>query len=562
VASDRFWSKDLTGNDKAGWQGTERLVPGRGTKAHILTDLPAPGAATTPAAAPPAQPAPPARPVKAERPKVECLVVLSETDQKTRTPLSNVVPDALELLKPISPRSFAEPVVKTATEAVGSVEAFLLAVRQLCKAEVVVFDVTHYEPAVMLLMGIRAVVRRGVTILSLGGPLSLDSIADLPFNIKDANLTSHAEGKEEDVQRLPSERLSRRIEMGLVQTGSLEYLDLPAYDAVRNLPATERQTIPKEECVLALVSFGRHYVDGNWKGALLPALTQNQKVLLLQNGGRDRRAQYGVVRSVDIDSPRLVSSAIYGFIRRAALCVVDWTDWRANVFFELGVRMAVGRGRTACLIDKAYLQTCRAVKGNEEKAAEFLRKKAPADANDQVERAVARLQATAGQCDKLVGLFGCHEYDAVPYNARKFQWVFEDGKDAEVITQCREAIREHLEVLAEPVSVPVHRELLQSALRFTADQSVAVSAVLYPENLALAGEARRAKRERLLASWDLLIRTYDEEAILTDERLTEDCEALIRHLTEDPPKDPQLGERLTKFATLIKRARQPGHPNT
>jgi hypothetical protein len=46
------------------------------------------------------------------------------------------------------------------------------------------------------------------------------------------------------------------------------------------------------------------------------------------------------VRMLDVHSPRLVGQALYEGIRWAQTCVVDWTGWRANVFFELGVRLA------------------------------------------------------------------------------------------------------------------------------------------------------------------------------------------------------------------------------
>jgi hypothetical protein len=34
-------------------------------------------------------------------------------------------------------------------------------------------------------------------------------------------------------------------------------------------------------------------------------------------------------------------SAVYAAIQKSELCLVDWTGWRPNVFFELGVRIAV-----------------------------------------------------------------------------------------------------------------------------------------------------------------------------------------------------------------------------
>ena len=40
-------------------------------------------------------------------------------------------------------------------------------------------------------------------------------------------------------------------------------------------------------------------------------------------------------------SPMLVGERLYDLARFADRCLVDWTKWRADVFFELGVRLAV-----------------------------------------------------------------------------------------------------------------------------------------------------------------------------------------------------------------------------
>src|ERR1039458_9676786 len=60
-----------------------------------------------------------------------------------------------------------------------------------------------------------------------------------------------------------------------------------------------------------------------------------------------------VVRILDITSPRLVGQALYEQIRWAETCIVDWTYWRANVFFELGVRLACFEIGPVCLLDEA-----------------------------------------------------------------------------------------------------------------------------------------------------------------------------------------------------------------
>jgi hypothetical protein len=57
-------------------------------------------------------------------------------------------------------------------------------------------------------------------------------------------------------------------------------------------------------------------------------------------------------RVIDDESPWLNSQRLFGAIRHATYCVVDWTEWRHNVFFELGVRLAVHPKGAICLIDE------------------------------------------------------------------------------------------------------------------------------------------------------------------------------------------------------------------
>src|SRR5262249_28178912 len=156
------------------------------------------------------------------------------------------------------------------------------------------------------------------------------------FNIKDANLVSHSEKQFRDTKRPPWRRIYERLKEGIKQMRSREYLDLPAFDAVRDLPPTERATLAPDECVLVLPAFREKYREDYWAKCLLPGLDFQQKMLRKQRNKPEDGAKYGIARSVDLDSPRLVSHAIYSFIRRSALCVADWTDWRPNVFFELG----------------------------------------------------------------------------------------------------------------------------------------------------------------------------------------------------------------------------------
>lgn len=53
----------------------------------------------------------------------------------------------------------------------------------------------------------------------------------------------------------------------------------------------------------------------------------------------DRTMQ--IMTTLDSSSPQLVDQRLYAAIRRTDVCVADWTGWRPNVFFEIGVRLAV-----------------------------------------------------------------------------------------------------------------------------------------------------------------------------------------------------------------------------
>ena len=48
-----------------------------------------------------------------------------------------------------------------------------------------------------------------------------------------------------------------------------------------------------------------------------------------------------LVSSLNSQSPQLVEQRLYAAIRCTKVCIADWTGWRPNVFFEIGVRLAV-----------------------------------------------------------------------------------------------------------------------------------------------------------------------------------------------------------------------------
>ena len=555
-ASVRFWEKALDTTDRRGWV-TEPIAANPPAVLLSPKDQPGrvggqPAEGTTSATQ--------GEGGKSTR-AARCLVVLSEANRSTGFKLETVAAVALENLENKESLLFAPIETVYATDATLSSTAFALVASNLCRVEVVIFDITNYEPSIMLLIGIRAVVRRGVSILSMGGgALLLDAIRELPFNIKDANLVSHAKEQQKEKNREPYRRLARRISYGMKQMDSLEYLDLPAYDAVRNLPVGERTAMPADECVLALVSFGRKYVDRNWETMLRPSLAERQD--LIQR--KDRRTEpYGIVRSVDIDSPRLVSHAIYSFIRRTFLCIADWTDLRPNVFFELGVRLAASQERTVCLIDKSHHQMCNDVASDPAQAARWVEETGLAKKGDEPVYAenVRRIQAIARQCLNLVRLLNCVEYNPEEMHEKTFDWIFDSRSSPQpeyrAIAECRKAIAESIDTDAEPVAVPVHRELLRSAQRFASHQTEAVSSVLFknPKSFQLASGA---SRDRMLAAWKCLTTVYSEQTILRDEILRDDCASIITYLSQDQhvKLDSKLFSQLQEFQKKINQARK------
>ena len=270
------------------------------------------------------------------------VVVLSGTQPPAHERLLQVARQARDRV----PRLALQPPLDVdARASVSSAEDLADVVRLLCRARVVVFDVTGFPPAVMLLLGIRAAVRRGVTILSIGGSYKLGDPLNLPFNLQDANIVSHSSGQEsvpDKARMAPIPLLAARIARGLEAVDSPFHFDLPVYEAVRRLPADRRGIRPADSGVLVLCPFNDTYVQLNWHQRLQPALENQLERLRAQLDPSDlAKDPLGVARSFELNSPQLVSRAIYEEMRRAQCCVVDLTHWRHTVLFELGVRLAV-----------------------------------------------------------------------------------------------------------------------------------------------------------------------------------------------------------------------------
>lgn len=215
-------------------------------------------------------------------------------------------------------------------DAVRDPRAFGCAIQSLCRAPVLIVDGSDVTPAMAFLLGLRSVVRRGVTILFRVGSMDVKAWEQLAFNLRELRIVE-----------LPSRSsvaaqgpLGLALEEGLRRYGRrpFHYADLPGFNALRNLGSHEEDTsikTPNEE-VLVLCPFERNYDHDLW-----PLI---QRALIDQfcpdtEPGPARRV-------IDLKSPETLERRLFEAIRRDADCIIDLTFRRPNVFFELGFRLA------------------------------------------------------------------------------------------------------------------------------------------------------------------------------------------------------------------------------
>jgi hypothetical protein len=236
-------------------------------------------------------------------------------------------------------------------DAFASAEALDRAVRALAEADLVVFDVTGFEPGVMLLVGVRSTCRRGLSVCSHGAKWKEgQQLENLPFNLQDLNLNSHTRSDTLVGSDPVVERFVRRIETGFAQLSKHpHYLDLPGYDSLRQLGSdyAASSTIPVTERILVLCSYDKDFRD-NWQFIAV----QLKSALWDKNKNIKPRIE----RIIDYGTPQLVLQGLYEQIRRTAACVVDWTQFSPSVFLELGARLAVSEWGAVQIIDERYLE--------------------------------------------------------------------------------------------------------------------------------------------------------------------------------------------------------------
>ena len=230
------------------------------------------------------------------------------------------------------------------TYAFESVDELGKRLRALCLADLAVFDVTAsdkgtFEAGIMTLLGARAVVRRGVTICSVDAALDMVFDYRLPYNLMFVNLSTH-----DDELVVGRKILQSKISNGFRELGeNPSYLDLPAFDAVRDLGSRLEayQPIPYDEGALYLGPFERAFQQKCFvplEQALIRALDGLARKRLGRNYTEKHEPR--IRRLLDNDASKLVVLSLYEAIRRYDFCLLDWSNLRPNVFFELGARMA------------------------------------------------------------------------------------------------------------------------------------------------------------------------------------------------------------------------------
>ena len=280
-------------------------------------------------------------------------VIVSDGSDDDNGDLLAVAGDAISGLPRFGSAMNVKPVTVSVQDCIRTDELLHHTVRALCRAPIAIFslgkEMGQDNPAGMMLLGIRAAVRRGMTLVIQKGAIDATQWKSLPFNLKEIHVLAVAISTE------GAAVLAKFIADGLstLQTDAAGYRDLPVFDIVRR---PQRRTPGLESGKIetfVLCSFSEKYTSKIW----------NRLRLLLRKvevpGGETEPAPVPKTkpvleprRVIDYASPLLVGERLYELTRHAGLCVIDWTEWRANVFFELGVRLAVNPIPPICILNR------------------------------------------------------------------------------------------------------------------------------------------------------------------------------------------------------------------
>ncbi len=284
----------------------------------------------------------------------------------------------------------------------------------------------------------------------------------------------------------------------LAQPGT-GYADLPCFDLIRGLSPDpdQRQTrafdAGRNPSILALVPFDPEYVRRNWERIRdnLPPTARSE--IRIRREGAEEIQPPRLERTLDLDSPRVISAQLFEAIRLTDFCLVDVTSARPNVFFELGVRLAANRLHPVVVVDPHYqadgTQTAppQAVSNQLVMFRRLLQpvEYDPTDFDDldafrrMVERHLELRRLLQDQDDPraeslLGGVPPCGVYDIA--------WCYAAPAD-------------------EAVSTPVEEHLQSRGEALLVDRSSGQRHLIYPAQHALTEAAEQTGREHLIAAW-------------------------------------------------------------
>lgn len=456
---------------------------------------------------------------------MKCYVVLSDTERNLGEgaygKLNTVAEEARQGIDRAIDMTFVY-----ASDVFESDDSYAEAIKNLCRSEIALFDLTNYEPAIMFLLGVRSVVRKGITIASVGGSFSIGDVIELPFNIKEVNLVSHSEKQfEEGIRNAsldPNHLLRERIRQGIREYQSPHYSDLPTFDVIRHLPEGHRTFIDYRESLLVLCSYSRPYQERNWARHVKRDFARQR---ILENQDRD----FNVRRILDFTSEgRLISHMMYENIRRMDLCIVDWTEWRPNVFFEMGIRLSVRESGTYLIAEDKHIELVAKILdgASDEDLKTFL-----GDAGDEL--LIKRIRTCPMQCQQLIKFFKPNLYKCKPGQKSPYEYILrEHGNIQQNVASYQQQeyalggqtfhfITNFIDLSIESSAKPVYSELIASAELYEVDERKGIPSVLYPSNARLKLQAEQATKERFLAAWYYINNHYTREEIEQTEELLE-----------------------------------------
>ena len=208
-------------------------------------------------------------------------------------------------------------------------------IRALCDAPIAIFDGTVEHPYLMFLLGIRSVVRRGVTVVVHIGDLNAVAWQKMAFNLRELSLVTAPERSGLSLESAVRETIVEGLK--LYARHPFQYSDLPAFMPTRNLGGGEEDFLPRrgEDQVLVLCPFDDVYTKNCWP--------EIQRALRTRWTPDDDKGLGPARRVIDLRSPELVGRRLFDAIRRDDECIADQTQNKANVFFELGARMVTNK---------------------------------------------------------------------------------------------------------------------------------------------------------------------------------------------------------------------------